>query len=308
MHNNDTKNIIVAGAGPAGLTLAYEVQKQSEAGAFKVSLFEQDVQVGGISKTVNYKGNRMDIGGHRFFSKSDWVMDWWASHMSYDFAEETEISYQNKTRVIDGANTAGNSDGLMGKMLLRNRLSRIYFLRKFFDYPISLSVETIMNLGIVRMTRIGFAYVWSRLFPIREEKNLEDFLINRFGKTLYKTFFKDYTEKVWGIECHKISAEWGAQRIKGLSIISAIKHALFSRFQSNSFRQKNVETSLIEKFLYPQFGPGQMWEIVSSKVQAQGGDVTLEHRVVDLDVDYENRRISKVKIGETVTILYRLCR
>jgi len=292
MNQGDIKNIIIAGAGPAGLTLAYEVLKQSEAGSFTPKLIEQDIQVGGISKTVNYKGNRMDIGGHRFFSKSDWVMDWWASHMSYDFAEETEISYQNKTRVIDGATASQDADGLMGKMLLRDRLSRIYFLRKFFDYPISLSVETIMNLGIVRMTRIGVAYVWSRLFPIREEKNLEDFLINRFGKT------KDYTEKVWGIECHKISAEWGAQRIKGLSIISAIKHALFSRFKTNSFRQKGVETSLIEKFLYPQFGPGQMWEIVSSKVQAQGGEVTLEQRVTDLEVDYEKKRIDKVKVQD----------
>jgi len=292
------KNIIVAGAGPAGLTLAYEVLKQSQAGSFTPQLFEQDVQVGGISKTVNYKGNRMDIGGHRFFSKSDWVMDWWASHMSYDFTEETEIAYQNKTRTIDTSAVAQDSEGLMGKMLLRNRLSRIYFLRKFFDYPISLSIETIRNLGIVRMAKIGTAYVWSRVFPIREEKNLEDFLINRFGKTLYRTFFKDYTEKVWGIECHKISAEWGAQRIKGLSIISAIKHALFSRFQTNSFRQKNVETSLIEKFLYPQFGPGQMWEIVATKVQAQGGEISLQHRVTDLDVDYQNKRISKVKVQD----------
>ncbi len=295
------KNIIIAGAGPAGLTLAYEVLQQSDAGTYTPKLFEQDVQVGGISKTVNYKGNRMDIGGHRFFSKSDWVMDWWASHMSYDFAEETEISYQNKTRVIGGSDdqsTEDGSDGLMGKMLLRNRLSRIYFLRKFFDYPVSLSLETIVNLGPIRMVRIGIAYVWSNLFPIREEKNLEDFLINRFGKTLYKTFFKDYTEKVWGIECDQISAEWGAQRIKGLSIISALKHALFSRFQTNSFRQKGVETSLIEKFLYPQFGPGQMWEIVASKVQNQGGNITLQQRVTDLDVDYEKKRITKVEIED----------
>lgn len=306
--SNKKQKVVIAGAGPAGLTLAYEVLQGSQALAdkgieavkgFEPVLYEQDIQVGGISKTVNYKGNRMDIGGHRFFSKSDWVMDWWAQHMSYDFAEEEEITYQNKTRIVggnSGLESDANTDGLMGKMLLRNRLSRIYFLRKFFDYPISLSIETIKNLGIVRMARIGIAYVWSRVFPIREEKNLEDFLINRFGKTLYRTFFKDYTEKVWGIECHKISAEWGAQRIKGLSIISAIKHALFSRFQSNSFRQKNVETSLIEKFLYPQFGPGQMWEIVATKVQAQGASVELKHRVTDLDVDYDNKRIQRTKI------------
>ncbi len=300
--SNNKQKVVIAGAGPAGLTLAYEVLQESQMlddKDFEPVLYEQDIQVGGISKTVNYKGNRMDIGGHRFFSKSDWVMDWWAQHMSYDFAEEEEITYQNKTRIISGkshSEKAAETDGLMGKMLLRNRLSRIYFLRKFFDYPISLSIETIKNLGVVRMAKIGVAYVWSRVFPIREEKNLEDFLINRFGKTLYRTFFKDYTEKVWGIECHKISAEWGAQRIKGLSIVSAIKHALFSRFQNNSFRQKNVETSLIEKFLYPQFGPGQMWEIVATKVQAQGASVELKHRVTGLEVDYDNKRIQRTKV------------
>ena len=271
---DSSKKVVIAGAGPAGLTLAYEVLENQQEQALEPVLFEQDTQVGGISKTVNYKGNRMDIGGHRFFSKSDWVMDWWAQHMSYDFAEEEQISYQNKTRTIDGSKSAAeNTDGLMGKMLLRNRLSRIYFLRKFFDYPISLSIETIRNLGLYRMTFIGFSYIRSKILPIKEEKNLEDFLINRFGKTLYGTFFKDYTEKVWGIECNKISAEWGAQRIKGLSIIEAIKHALFSRFKTSSFRQKGVNTSLIEKFLYPQFGPGQMWEVVTKKVVARGGQV-----------------------------------
>ena len=155
---DSSKKVVIAGAGPAGLTLAYEVLENQQEQALEPVLFEQDTQVGGISKTVNYKGNRMDIGGHRFFSKSDWVMDWWAQHMSYDFAEEEQISYHNKTRTIDGSKSAAeDTDGLMGKMLLRNRLSRIYFLRKFFDYPISLSIETIRNLGLYRMTFIGFS-------------------------------------------------------------------------------------------------------------------------------------------------------
>jgi protoporphyrinogen oxidase len=299
--DSPTKNIVIAGAGPAGLTLAFEVLQQGQ-GKFKPMLFEQDIQVGGISKTVNYKGNRMDIGGHRFFSKSDWVMDWWAQHLVYDFEADTEITYQNKTRTVDAAPQEATEP--QGKMLLRDRLSRIYFLRKFFAYPVSLNLETIMNLGPVRMVRIGFSYIKARLFPIKEEKNLEDFFINRFGQALYRTFFKDYTEKVWGIDCKEISADWGAQRIKGLSITSAIKHALFSRFQSKSFRQKETETSLIERFLYPQFGPGQMWEIVTAKVEQSGGNVELETRVTDLDVDYENKRINKVQIenvqsGET---------
>ncbi|MFT6047117.1 MAG: protoporphyrinogen oxidase, partial [Arenicella sp.] len=291
--------VVIAGAGPAGLTLAYELFEQGKQDRFEPLIFEQDKQVGGISKTVNYKGNRMDIGGHRFFSKSDWVMNWWASHMSYDFAEEEAISYQNQTRTISGSTSdQANDDGLKGKMLLRNRLSRIYFLRKFFDYPISISLETINNLGLVRMMKIGFSYVWSNLFPIREEKNLEDFLINRFGMTLYLTFFKDYTEKVWGVDCKEISSEWGAQRIKGLSIIEALKHALFSRFQNTGFRQKNVNTSLIERFLYPQFGPGQMWEIVSEKIQTRGGVLNLRHRVTDLQIDYKEKLIKQVEIED----------
>ena len=290
------KQIIIAGAGPAGLTLAYEILQHRESDELTPVLYEKDIQVGGISRTINYKGNRMDIGGHRFFSKSDWVMDWWASHMAYEFAGETQVSYQNKKRVIKPGDTP--LDGLMGKMLLRDRMSRIYFLRRFFDYPISLSVETIRNLGIPRMFKIGFSYVRARVLPIREEKNLEDFLINRFGITLYRTFFKDYTEKVWGIECHEISAEWGAQRIKGLSILAAIKHALVSRFQSDSYRQKNVETSLIERFLYPQYGPGQMWEIVADKVQANGGQLALRTQVIDLQVDYQAKRIERVQIRD----------
>jgi protoporphyrinogen oxidase len=291
--------VVIAGAGPAGLTLAYELFEQGEQGRFEPLIFEQDKQVGGISKTVDYKGNRMDIGGHRFFSKSDWVMNWWASHMSYDFAEDEAISYQNQTRTISGsAGDQADDEGLKGKMLLRNRLSRIYFLRKFFDYPISISLETINNLGLVRMMKIGFSYVWSNLFPIREEKNLEDFLINRFGMTLYLTFFKDYTEKVWGVDCKEISSEWGAQRIKGLSIIEALKHALFSRFQNTGFRQKNVNTSLIERFLYPQFGPGQMWEIVSEKIQTRGGVLNLRHRVTDLQIDYKEKLIEQVEIED----------
>ena len=288
-----TSKVIVAGAGPAGLTLAYEVLEHKGEKSLTPILFEQDTQVGGISKTVNYKGNRMDIGGHRFFSKSDWVMDWWASHMSYDFVESEEISYQNKSRTVEPTQTDG--EGLKGKMLLRDRLSRIYFLRKFFDYPISISLETIRNLGLVRMMFIGTSYVKAKIFPIRHEKNLEDFLINRFGTRLYRTFFKDYTEKVWGVDCADISPEWGAQRIKGLSIIEALKHAVMAPFRSSSFRQKDVNTSLIERFLYPQFGPGQMWEIVTDKVEARGGKVEMQTRVTDLDIDYESKKVRRVE-------------
>ncbi|NNC98729.1 MAG: NAD(P)/FAD-dependent oxidoreductase [Gammaproteobacteria bacterium] len=312
---DSVKKIIIAGAGPAGLTLAYEVLEHRKDQNIVPHLIEQDTQVGGISKTVNYKGNRMDIGGHRFFSKSDWVMDWWASHIDYDFDKPEQITYQNKNRMVgnsdvellpqDDEKQIGQADaGQNGKMLLRNRLSRIYYLRKFFDYPVSLSLETIRNLGIYRMMLIGFSYVRARVLPIRKEENLEDFLINRFGTRLYKTFFKDYTEKVWGVECHNISAEWGAQRIKGLSIIEAIRHALFSRFKSSSFRQKDVNTSLIERFLYPQFGPGQMWEVVTRKIKDRGGLVDMQTRVTDLDIDYAAKKITRVQTYNLITEEY----
>ena len=189
--NGESKSgkAIIVGAGPAGLTAALELLRKS---GIRPVILEEDGQVGGISKTVNYEGNRMDLGGHRFFTKSDRVMDWWFSIMKVQ--DNTESGF-----------------------LVRNRLSRIFFLRKFFDYPISISVRTMRNLGFVRLVKSGFSYIFSRMFP-RKEVSLEDFYINRFGKELYKTFFKDYTTKVWGIDPSGISPEWGAQRVKGLSV------------------------------------------------------------------------------------------
>ena len=172
-------------------------------------------------------------------------------------------------------------------MLLRDRRSRIYYLRQFFDYPITLGYTTLAQLGIVRSIRIGFSYLWRRLLPIKPETNLEQFLINRFGRELYLTFFKSYTEKVWGTACEDISAEWGAQRIKGLSILKAVVDVVRRAFRrrpkatagEDDFRQKGVETSLIERFLYPKLGPGQMWEEVARRIEAKGGTILLAHTV-----------------------------
>ena len=160
-------------------------------------------------------------------------------------------------------------------MLIRNRKSRIYFLRKFFEYPISLSPETLSNLGPIRTLKIGVSYMHSAAFQIKPETSLEHFLINRFGRQLYLTFFKSYTEKVWGVSCNEISAEWGAQRIKGLSIYKAVVHMLkkLSRGKSKNLGQKDVETSLIEKFLYPKHGPGQLWDTVAEMVTESGGEI-----------------------------------
>lgn len=255
-HTMSKKTAIIIGAGPAGLTAAYELLTRSDV---KPIVLETSSFMGGISRTVQYKGNRIDIGGHRFFSKSDRVMNWWLNHMP-----------------IEGAEAGSDPAACDRVMLLRKRTSRIYFLRKFFEYPISMTLDTLSNLGAARIFRIGTSYVFSVLFPFRSEENLEQFFINRFGRELYATFFKDYTEKVWGVSCREISPEWGAQRVKGLSVIKTIQHFLkkrFKRHKSEGVAQKGMETSLIEQFLYPKFGPGQMWETVANKIRELGGEI-----------------------------------
>ena len=222
------KQAVIIGAGPAGLTAAFELLSRSS--EYEVVVLEAGDCIGGISRTVNYKGNRMDIGGHRFFSKSDRVMEWWMSMMPVEQgAAHAHIHYHGKTRGIDGVEA--DPEKVDAVMLVRNRLSRIYFLGKFFAYPVTLSMQTIRNLGVVRMLNILFSYAYIRLFPKKPEVTLEDFIINRFGKALYLTFFKDYTEKVWGFKCNQISKDWGAQRVKGLSVSKTIAHAVKQIFQ-----------------------------------------------------------------------------
>jgi protoporphyrinogen oxidase len=272
------KTAIIIGAGPAGLTAAYELLTRSD---IHPIVLEKSAAMGGISRTVRYKGNRIDIGGHRFFSKSDRVMNWWLSHMPIDATAgkgSKEITYHGQSREVS-ANAEGVEDAVM---LIRQRKSRIYFLRKFFDYPIRLSAQTLSKLGLVRTVKIGLSYLKTVIFPPKKVENLEEFFISRFGRELYLTFFKSYTEKVWGVPCDKISAEWGAQRIKGLSITKSLIHFLKSATsqKSGDVTQKNTETSLIENFMYPKFGPGQLWELVADKVIAMGGEI-----VTDIDVD-----------------------
>ena len=284
------KQAIIIGAGPAGLTAAYEFLTRSD---IKPIVLESSTYMGGISRTVNYKGNRIDIGGHRFFSKSDRVMNWWMGHMPpSDSARAGEvITYRNRTTEIpSGGNGGGNSDNAV--MLLRNRKSRIYFLRRFFEYPIQLSPQTLKNLGLLRTIKIGFSYLRVALFPPRHVDNLEQFFISRFGRELYRTFFQSYTEKVWGVPCDKISAEWGAQRVKGLSITKTIAHffrSLFKKKKAGDVSQKGTETSLIERFLYPKYGPGQMWEIVAQKVRTLGGEIITGFTVDRIHI--ENDRV-----------------
>ena len=327
------KRAIIIGAGPAGLTAGLELLRRTD---IQPILLEASEEIGGISRTIKYKGNRMDIGGHRFFSKSDRVMQWWVDLMPPDLADagselqenQTEISYQGKKKrlvaiparlpeepVLRGVGpidphaseeeveedagpevaemlvtVASHDPDLV--MLIRPRKSRIYYLRKFFDYPITLTGTTLKNLGLVRTFRVGTSYMISRVRQISPEKSLEDFLINRFGRQLYLTFFKSYTEKVWGTPCDEISAEWGAQRIKGLSLTTAVKHFLKKAFgkktKSGDVAQKGTDTSLIERFMYPKFGPGQLWEHVADQIRAKGGEIHMGWRVDRIQCSVEN--------------------
>jgi protoporphyrinogen oxidase len=321
-----SRRAIIIGAGPAGLTAALEFLRNTD---ITPIVLEASQEIGGISRTIRYKGNRMDIGGHRFFSKSDRVMQWWMDLMPPETAD-AQISYQGQQRVVavpahlpeepplralgplthEDAIDEDEDLGAPGRdsetwvaatvpppansdlvMLIRPRRSRIYYLRKFFDYPITISAATLANLGPLRIFRIGASYVASRLKPIQKEKSLEDFLINRFGRELYLTFFKSYTEKVWGTPCDQISAEWGAQRIKGLSLTSALRHFLRKAFTRRlkaapgDISQKSTDTSLIERFLYPKFGPGQLWEHVAEKIVALGGEIHLGATVDSIETD-----------------------
>ncbi len=291
MNSDKKKIVVIIGAGPAGLTAAYELLKYP---GFLPVILEKSQDVGGLSKTVNFNGNRIDIGGHRFFSKSEVVMKWWSNILPVQKIEESQtVSYHGKsTEVSSGEGPDPDSEDKV--MLVRSRLSRIFYNKKFFTYPISLSKDTIRNLGLVRLGVAGLSYIKAVIFPITPEKNLEDFYINRFGRHLYNTFFRDYTEKVWGVPCNKIPADWGAQRVKGLSVAQAIIHSIKKVFQKkNDIYQKGTETSLIERFLYPKYGPGQMWEEVADKVKEKGGEIVFGCNV-DSFAFSEESRVCKV--------------
>ena len=304
------KIAIIIGAGPAGLTAAYELLDRTD---IRPVVLEMTDEIGGIARTVMYKGNRIDIGGHRFFSKSDRVMNWWRNILPHQGAparddiilgREVPLSEKAVYRTLRSGKMveepAPDPEKADRVMLIRGRISRILFLRRFFSYPISLSLDTMRKLGLFRLMRIGFSYIRASFLPIRQVRSLEDFFINRFGRELYKTFFRDYTEKVWGVPCSAIKPEWGAQRVKGLSIRSAIWHAFRTMIRKDrSVGQKGTETSLIEQFLYPKLGPGQMWEMVAAMVSDNGGEVHPRQKVVG--VGWNGARIQSVTTEEEGT-------
>lgn len=269
------KKVVIIGAGPAGLTAGYELLKKQ---GYDVTILEKTDRIGGISQTVKYKGNRMDIGGHRFFSKDDRVNEWWQNIMP----TQGEPSYDDKIlgREKNYAKGGPNPETEDRVMLVRNRVSRIYYSKHFFDYPVSLKWETIKNMGFVTTMKAGFSYLHS-VFKKLPEDNLENFYINRFGRVLYSMFFEGYTEKLWGRHPREISADWGSQRVKGLSITAVIKD-VFSKILPKKKNAK-VETSLIEEYIYPKYGPGQLWEAVADDIKKMGGKIVMNTEVKDIN-------------------------
>ena len=258
------KHAIIIGAGPAGLTAAYYFLKNTD---IKPIVLEKENFVGGISRTMNFNGNRMDIGGHRFFSKDEEILALWREILPEQGAPSLDDKILGRESVL----TDGGADPeLVDEVFLnRNRVSRIFYRRKFFSYPVALSLETIKNLGLLEMFSIGMSFLKAKISQ-RDENTLEDFMVNRFGQKLYETFFRDYTTKVWGRSPQEIGADWGAQRIKGLSLGKTVLDFLKKTFGS---KEGTGDTSLIERFFYPKLGPGQLWEKFVDEIKNLGGEV-----------------------------------
>src|SRR3989338_5222983 len=319
------KVAVIAGAGPAGLTAAYELLNRTD---IQPIVCEATDAIGGIAQTYNYKGNRIDIGGHRFFSKSERVMHWWFNILplqgapaadtkelghEIDFAVEAVIEYLCPECLPDDG--LGKRNGLTVRrkapdpacedqvMLQRPRKSRIFYRKNFFPYPIAITLTVARRLGLWNTFLIGLSYIKAQVFPRKDESYLDAFFINRFGCRLYETFFRDYTEKVWGIPCSEIKSDWGAQRVKGLSLKRAVTHAIKDLLSSDFKKaQEERETSLITRFYYPKFGPGQMWEKVAEQVQACGGELRMKRRISGVHL-HEGRveavTLENVETGET---------
>lgn len=282
------KSCVIIGAGPAGVTAAYELLSR-DAGEWKVTVLEESQAIGGISRTVNHKGNRMDIGGHRFFSKDRRVTKWWDKIMPAQGAPAFDDWVLGRPSTLaEGGPDPQSEDRVM---LSRRRISRIYYDHTFFDYPISLSARTLRSMGPLTTAAVGISYLNSALKKLPED-NLENFYINRFGKCLYSMFFEGYTEKLWGRHPRQISADWGAQRVKGLSIVGVLLDAVAKA--TGRKNEENTSTSLIERFSYPKFGPGQLWEEVAHQVEAMGGQVLLGKHVTAVTTDADGNVTSVV--------------
>lgn len=284
------KNVVIIGAGPAGLTAAYTLLRESS--DFHPIIVEASDLIGGISRTERYKGNRIDIGGHRFFSKDKEVMKLWTEILPLQGSPSKDDIVLGRTHTMSD-NPEIDPEKIDDVFLARTRVSRIYFRKRFFDYPISLKPQTFINMGFVNTMKSGFGYIASAIHK-RPEDSLENFYINRFGKPLYSMFFEDYTEKLWGVHPSNIAADWGAQRVKGLSVWKVITSAI-----TKPFRKKDgkVETSLIEEFYYPKHGPGQLWEKMADICVEKGAELLTGREVVRINA--EDGRVKSVVIRNT---------
>jgi protoporphyrinogen oxidase len=308
---------VIAGAGPAGLTAAWELLARTD---IVPIVLESTSSTGGIAQTFEHAGNRIDLGGHRFFSKSARIMDWWFSILprqgapsrddapnGHDVELVKDVVVKRLGRGPDGTprlvetrRAAPDPEREDQVMLQRPRLSRIYWRENFFPYPLGITLIVAWRLGLMNTASIALSYIKSKFFPRRDETYLDAFFTNRFGRRLYETFFRGYTEKVWGVKCSEIRADWGAQRIKGLSLTRAISHAVKDLFSSDfKKQQKERETSLITRFFYPKLGPGQMWEVVEDQVNAAGG--TVRHGVSVVGVRMTDNRVSQVTVEDAAT-------
>lgn len=281
------EKVVIIGAAPAGLTAGLELLSDGNKN-YDVVILEESNAIGGISRTVYHNGNRMDIGGHRFFSKSDEVMNRWKELMPLQGKKSYDDKVLNReSPVYENGPDPENEDRVM---LVRHRVSRIYYKKHFFDYPISMKPQTIKNMGLGTTFVAGCSYMKSAVAK-KKETSLENFYINRFGKKLYSMFFEGYTEKLWGRHPKEIAADWGSQRVKGLSIKTLLKDMFSKAFGKKD--NKNVETSLIEQFWYPKFGPGQLWEIAAKEFEKLGGKILMNTSVKETIL--ENGSIKSVK-------------
>lgn len=284
----DKQSVVIIGGGPAGLTAAWELVKDN-ADAYDVTVLEASQEFGGIARTVKYNGNRMDIGGHRFFSKDDRIMQWWQDVMPLQGAPSYDDRKLGRHHDLNPGGPDPEKTDVV--MLKRHRLSRIFWNQHFFDYPISLTPNTIKAMGFFLTMQAGFSYLWSTVHKLPED-NLENFYINRFGRKLYSLFFEGYTEKLWGRHPSEISADWGAQRVKGLNIWNILGNAFKKLMPGHKADNSKVETSLIEEFWYPKLGPGQLWEVVADNSTAKGATIIKGAKVTA--IHSENGKASAV--------------
>lgn len=281
------EKVVIIGAGPAGLTAGYELLSRSK--DYDVVILEAQSLIGGISKTVEFDGNLVDTGIHRFFSKDDRVMELWKEMLpiqAKDSYDDIKLNIK-KDLPKDGPDPEIDDE----VMLVRNRITRIYYGKKFFDYPVSLNMAMIKNLGFFKLCYAGLSYIKACIFK-RKENSLEDFYINRFGKVLYSMFFRDYTQKVWGRKVSDISADWGSQRVKGISISAVLKDMFRKLFGTKN--KNNTETSLIESFYYPKLGAGQVWDVMAKRIEQFGGSIKKNTFVKNINM--KNGKIHSVTV------------